>query len=133
MWYGENKTSTAVLVNTDMDAWIEVILESCTVVWWLVDSTSAQDVVKNSEAASPSKDQGCARFPEFSAERKEIGSLSATESEVWIGKFNVREWKTTEQKFLKIWRSLAFCKNSGKRAHPWVAIYGHGPYALLAY
>ena len=54
----------------------------------------------------------------FSPERKETGGLGATESEVWIGNFNVKAWKTTEHKLHKIWHSLKFCKNSGKRAHP---------------
>ena len=63
----------------------------------------------------------CACFPDiftFSPERKETGSLGATESEVWIGNFSVKAWKTTEHKPHKIWRSLTFCKISGKQAHP---------------
>ena len=60
------------------------------------------------------------KFGHFSRELKETGSSGATESEVWIGNFNVKAWKTTEHKLHKIWFSLKFCKNSGKRAHPWV-------------
>ena len=33
------------------------------------------------------------KFSHFSPERKETGSLSATESEFWIGDFNVKAWK----------------------------------------
>ena len=62
------------------------------------------------------------KFGQFSPERKETGSLGTTESEVWIGNFNVKAWKTTEHKLHKIWRSLKFCKISGKRAHPRVHV-----------
>ena len=64
---------------------------------------------------------GCTRFLKFghfSCELKETGSSGATESEVWIGDFNVKARKTIEHKLHKIWRSLKFCKISGKRAHP---------------
>ena len=55
----------------------------------------------------------------FQVNSKKIGSLGATESEVWIGNFNVKVWKSTEHKLHKIWRSLKFGKISAKRAHPW--------------
>ena len=58
------------------------------------------------------------KFGHFSSERKETESSGATESEVWIGDFNVKARKTIEHKLHKIWRSLKFCKISGKRAHP---------------
>ena len=34
-------------------------------------------------------------FTHFSRERSETGSLGGTKSEVWIGIFNVKAWKTT--------------------------------------
>ena len=46
----------------------------------------------------------------FSPECAETGCLGATESEVWIGNFNVKAWKTTEHKLHKIWCSLKVCK-----------------------
>ena len=46
------------------------------------------------------------------------GSLGATESEVWIGNFNVKAWKTTEHKLHEICRSLKIWQNNGKQAHP---------------
>ena len=58
------------------------------------------------------------RFGQFSCELQKTGSSGATESEVWIGNFNVKAWKTTEHKLHKIWRSRKFYKNSRKRAHP---------------
>ena len=58
------------------------------------------------------------KFWHFSPERKETGSLGATGSEVWIGNFNVKAWKTTKHKLHKIWRSLKFCKNSGNKHNP---------------
>ena len=94
-------------------------------------------------------------FDIFLPERTETWSLGATESESWIGNFNVKawkptqecdcfpeyltffswtytnlefrrhrkwignfNWKTTKHKLHKIWRSLKFCKNSGKQAQP---------------
>ena len=57
-------------------------------------------------------------FWHFSLKLKQTGSLGATESEVWIGNFNVKAWKTTAHKLYKIWPLLKFCKISGKRAHP---------------
>ena len=57
-------------------------------------------------------------FPYFSPERKQTGSFGTTQSEVWIGNFNVKAWKPIENKLNKIWRSLKFCKNSGKWAQP---------------
>ena len=60
------------------------------------------------------------KFGYYSRELKETGSSGATESEIWIGKFNVKAWKTTEHKLQNIWRSLKFCKNSWKQAHSWV-------------
>ena len=57
-------------------------------------------------------------FDVFDVNSKETGRVGATESEVWIGNLNVKAWKTTEHKLHKIWRSLKFCTNSGKRAHP---------------
>ena len=36
-------------------------------------------------------------FSLFPPERKETGSLGATESEVWIGDFNVKAWKTIQE------------------------------------
>ena len=53
---------------------------------------------------------------EFRCHRK--WSLGATESEVLIGNLNVKARKTTTHKLHKIWRSLKFCKISGKQAHP---------------
>ena len=58
------------------------------------------------------------KFWHFSCELEETESLGATESEVWIGNFNVKAWKTTAHKLHKIWGSLKFRKNSGKGAHP---------------
>ena len=61
-------------------------------------------------------------FPKFShssPEPKETWRLGTTESQVWIGNFNVKAWKTTKHKLHKIWRSLKFCKNTGRQAHPW--------------
>ena len=46
------------------------------------------------------------KFGHFSCELKETGSSGSTESEVWIGDFNVKAWKTTKHKLHKIWRSL---------------------------
>ena len=37
---------------------------------------------------------------------------------VWIGNLNLKARKTTKHKLHKIWRSLYFCKNSGKQAPP---------------
>ena len=59
------------------------------------------------------------KFGHFSCELKESGSSDATESGVWTGNFNAKAWKTTRHKLHKIWRSLKFCTNSGKPAHPW--------------
>ena len=50
----------------------------------------------------------------FSSEGTQSWSLDATESEVWVGNFLVKAWKTTEHKLNNIWRSLKVCKNSGK-------------------
>ena len=55
----------------------------------------------------------------FHVNSKKLESSGATECEVGIGNLNVQAWKTTEHKLQEIWRSLKFCKNSGKRAHPW--------------
>ena len=54
----------------------------------------------------------------FSSELTKSGSSGATECRVWIGSFNVKVWKSTEHKLYKMWRSLQFYTNSGKRAHP---------------
>ena len=51
-------------------------------------------------------------------ERTQTWGLGTTESEVWIGNFNVKTWKTTKHEFHKIWRSLKFRKRSAKQAHP---------------
>ena len=58
------------------------------------------------------------KFGNFSCELKETESSGATEIEIWIGNFNVKVWKSTEQKLHKIWHSLKFSTNLGKRAHP---------------
>ena len=58
------------------------------------------------------------KFSHFSHECKQTGSLGATESEVWIGNFYAKASKTAEHKLHKMWPSLKFSKNSGKRAHP---------------
>ena len=39
---------------------------------------------------------------DFAPERKETGSLGATESEVWTGNFNVKPWKFTKHKLHNI-------------------------------
>ena len=57
------------------------------------------------------------KFWYFSPESAETWSLGAAESEVWIGCFSVKAWKTTEHKLHKIWPSLKFCKNSLKNEH----------------
>ena len=47
---------------------------------------------------------GCARFLKFGhflREFNETGGSGATESEVWIGNFNVKARKTTEHKLHK--------------------------------
>ena len=44
---------------------------------------------------------------------------NANESQIGIECLIVRWRKSTEHKLYKIWRSLKFCKNSGKRAHFW--------------
>ena len=62
-------------------------------------------------------------FLNFSPECAENWSTGATESEVWIGNFNVKAWKTTEYKLHKIWCSLKFFKISGKWAQPWAWKY----------
>ena len=59
------------------------------------------------------------KFGQFSSELTKTWSSGATECRVWIGNCNVKVWKSTEHKLHKIWRSLKFCVNSGKRAHPW--------------
>ena len=43
------------------------------------------------------------KFRHFSCELKETVSLAATESEVWIGNFNEKAWKTTKHKLHKVW------------------------------
>ena len=58
------------------------------------------------------------KFGQFSSELTKTWSSGATECDVWIGKCNVKVWKSTEHKLHKIWRSLKFCVNSRKRAHP---------------
>ena len=58
------------------------------------------------------------KFWHSSPEHKETWSLDATGSEVWIGNFNVKARKSTKHNLHKIWRSLKFCTNSGKQAHP---------------
>ena len=50
-------------------------------------------------------------------------SSGATECRAWIGNCNVKVWKSTEHKLHKIWHSLKFCTNWGKRAHPWVRVW----------
>ena len=59
------------------------------------------------------------KFWQFSSELTKTWSSGATECRVWIGNCNVKVWKSTVHKFHKIWRSLKFCTNWGKRAHPW--------------
>ena len=63
------------------------------------------------------------KFGIFSPERKETRCLGTTETEVWVGNFNVKARKTIEHKLHKIWHSLKFCKISGKQAHPWPILY----------
>ena len=58
------------------------------------------------------------KFWQFSTELPKTWSSGATECAVWIGNCNVKVWKSTEHKLHKIWRSLKFCTNSGKRAQP---------------
>ena len=59
------------------------------------------------------------KFWQFSSELTKTWSSGNTKCRVWIGKCNVKVWKSTEHKLHKIWHSLRFCTNSGKRAHPW--------------
>ena len=59
------------------------------------------------------------KFGQFSSELTKTWSSGATKCGVWIGNCNVKVWKSTEHKLHKIWRSLKFCVNSIKRAHPW--------------
>ena len=49
---------------------------------------------------------------------QKLGSSGPSECRVWIGNCNVKVCKSTEHKLHNIWRSLKFCVNSGKRAHP---------------
>ena len=58
------------------------------------------------------------KFGHFSCELNETGSSGGAESEVSIGNLNVKARKTTKHILHKIWRSLKFCKISGKRATP---------------
>ena len=58
------------------------------------------------------------KFGQCSSELTKTWSSGATEYGVWIGNCNVKVWKSTEHKLHKIWHSLKFCVNSGKRAHP---------------
>ena len=58
------------------------------------------------------------KFGHFSCELKETGSLGGTESEVWIGNFNVKAWKTTDHKLHKIWPSLKILQNFRKTSTP---------------
>ena len=52
-----------------------------------------------------------ARFAEILSELTKTWSLGTTESEVWIGNFNVKVWKSIEYKLQNIWRSLKFQQN----------------------
>ena len=67
----------------------------------------------------------------FSPEHTQTWSLGATESEIWIGNFYVKARKTTKHKLHKIWRSLQFCKISGKRAHPYILIHDEQKRSLI--
>ena len=58
------------------------------------------------------------KFEQFSSELTKTWSSGATECGVWIGNCNAKVWKSTEHKLHNIWRSLKFCTNWGKRAHP---------------
>ena len=49
---------------------------------------------------------GCARFGEISSELIKTWSSGDTEFWVWIGNYNVKVWKSTEEKLHKIWRSV---------------------------
>ena len=60
------------------------------------------------------------KFEQFSSELTKTWSSGATECGVWIGNCNAKVWKSTEHKLHNIWRSLKFCTNWGKRAHPWL-------------
>ena len=60
------------------------------------------------------------KFWQFWSELTKTWSSGTTECGVWIGNCNVKVWKSTEHKLHKIWCSLKFCVNPGKRAHPWV-------------
>ena len=52
--------------------------------------------------------QGCARFAEIASELTKTWSSNATEFWVWIGNYNVKVWKSTEDKLHNIWRSVKF-------------------------
>ena len=60
----------------------------------------------------------CRNFDSFQVNSQKLGSSGATECRVWIGNCDLKVWKSTEHKLHKIWRSLKFCTNLGKRAHP---------------
>ena len=63
------------------------------------------------------------KFWQFTSKLTKTWSSGATECRVWIGNCNVKVWKSTEHKLHKIWRSLKFCTNLGKRAHPWQIVH----------
>ena len=65
---------------------------------------------------------GACSFCWNSVERQKTERVGATESKVWIGNFNVMQKKTTKHILQKIWRSLKFCKISGKLEHPFFII-----------
>ena len=46
-----------------------------------------------------------------------IFHLNVQKSEVWIGIFNVKAWKTTKHKLHKIWRSLKFFQKFQENEH----------------
>ena len=60
------------------------------------------------------------KFGHFLCELRETGSLSTTESEVWLDSFNAKSkknyWAQTPQNLALV----NISQNSGKRAHPWV-------------
>ena len=51
----------------------------------------------------------CWNFDSFQVNSQKLGSSGATECGVWIGKCNVKVWKST--KLHKIWRSVKFHQN----------------------
>ena len=75
--------------------------------------------------------QGCARFDEIWSELTKSWSSGATEFRVWIRNYNVKMWKSTEDKLHNIWNSKYFCQISAKTSTPKVACHQHHVIKIL--